>query len=184
MEAGRPVVDRPDLRRRARPTRWVAAVIAAVVLLTASVATTDWYLGGNRLGLDSAGLGVHAVPVGRPVSFGVGMRTSADSPVTVEKATARHSANISVQFTIVRTGPGQLGIGTADGVIAGSPVHGARVAQLQGHPERGATWLVVTVVAHGPGPWTVTRIAVTYRSRWRTLTTVSGYDVQGMASTA
>jgi hypothetical protein len=43
-----------------------------------------WYQGGTRLGAGGAGLGIHPVPVGRPVSFGVGLTTRGGPSVFVE----------------------------------------------------------------------------------------------------
>jgi hypothetical protein len=43
-------------------------------------------------------------------------------------------------------------------------VHGYRVAQPSGHPERGAVWLVTSVTAPTPGVYRVANIEIHYRS--------------------
>jgi hypothetical protein len=116
-----------------------------------------------------------------------------------------------VRYAIILKGPHQLGIGTADGTIAGSTplgTSGIRVAQPtrrssqtactvppigasseptckespRSQPDHGSTWLVVTVTPHSPGRWSVTHITVRYHSWWRTRTATSGYVVNGQAS--
>jgi hypothetical protein len=199
---------RPSVRRFSG-FRWVAVI---ALVSTGLFAAHVWYQGGTRLELASAGLGVHAVPVGRAVSFGVGLTTSGGPSVVVEAANSKHSANVSVHYAIIRRGPHQLGIGTADGTIAGSTplgTNGIRVAQPAqrspqtvctvppigassratcteprrgSQPDHGSTWLVVTVTARSPGPWSVTHITVRYHSWWRTRTATSGYVVSGRAS--
>jgi hypothetical protein len=188
-------------------------VVAVVALVTCGLfAAHVWYQGGTRLELASAAQGVHPVPVGRAVSFGVDMTTSGGPSVVVEAASSKYSAGIRVRYAIVRKGPYELGIGTANGTIPGSTplgTHGIRVAQpaqrlsqtactvppagasIQStcaqppqvfEPDRGSTWLVVTVTATRPGPWSVTHITVRYHSWWRTRTAISGYVVTGRAS--
>lgn len=155
--------------------------------------------------MDGAGLGIHPVPVGSSVSFGVGLTTHGGPSVVVESATAKHSANIDLHYAIIHTGPGQSGIGDADGSIPGSTplgAHGIRVAQpapdnvqesctggttatLCTPPPQpdhvGQTALVVTVTSRSPGPWSVSHITVTYRSWRRTRTATSTYVVTGRA---
>jgi hypothetical protein len=202
-----------DVGPRPRVRRFSGCRVVAVIALvsTGLFAAHVWYQGGTRLELASAGQGVHAVPVGREVSFGVGMTTSGGPSVVVEGANSKHSANISVHYAIIRKGPHQLGIGTADGTIAGSTpldTSGIRVAQParrssqtactvppigastpptckespRSQPDYGSTWLVVTVTPRRPGPWSVTHITVRYQSWWRTRTATSGYVVSGRAS--
>lgn len=196
-------------RRRGRRFSGFRAVVVIALVSTGFFAAHAWYQGGTRLELDSAGLGVHSVPVGRSVSFGVGLTTSGGPSVVVDAASSNHSPNIRVRYSIVRRGPHQLGIGTTDGTVPGSRplgTSGIRVAQparrssqtactvppigasssstctqpqLGAQPDRGSTWLVVTVTPSSPGPWSVTHITVRYHSWWRTRTATSGYVVNG-----
>jgi hypothetical protein len=117
---------------RVRRFSWTRVVVVVTVVGVGLFAAQVWYQGGTRLRMDSAGLGVHSVPVGRPVSFGVGLTTSGGPSVVVESVSAKHSANISLRYAIIRRGPHQLGIGSVDGTIPGSTplgAHGIRVAQ-------------------------------------------------------
>jgi len=188
-----------------------AAFVVAVVGIGLFAAHL-WYQGGTRLGTGSEGLGVHPVAVGVPVSFGVGLTTRGGPSVFVESATARHSANVDLRYSIIATTAGESGIGTADGTIPGAKLldgHGIRVEQaervLRGtettapaatgsvsatnesaararlSSDQGATWLVVTVTARRPGPWTVSHITVHYRSWWRNRSVTADYDVTGRA---
>jgi hypothetical protein len=184
---------------------WSVGVVAmfAVGLFVAHV----WYQGGTRLVMDGARLGVHPVSVGSSVSFGVDLTTHGGPSVVAERATARHTSNVEVQYAIIRFEPGHAGIGTADGPVPGSTPLGTRgisVAQpasVELHescttagpatppvctppppPDRGHTQLVVTITPRGPGPWSVSDITVTYQSWRRTRTARSTYVVTGQAT--
>jgi hypothetical protein len=198
---------------RVRRFSWARVVVVVAIVGVGLFAAQVWYQGGTRLRMDSARLGVHSIAVGRPVSFGVGLTTSGGHGVVVASASSKHSANISLRYAIIHTGPGEVGIGTVDGTIPGSTplgAHGIRVAQpappsgpeaactpppigasiqpkctqppFRSQRDHGTTWLVVTVTARSPGPWSVTHITARYHSWWRTRTATSGYVVTGQAS--
>jgi hypothetical protein len=186
------------------------ALTLAILVCVGLFAAHGWYQGGTRVEMDGAGLGVHPVPVGSDVSFGVGLTTRGGRSVVVDAAMAKHSANVDLHFAIIRTGPGQLGIGTSDGTIVGATPIGARgirvaqpgfnrapttcttagpVAPAQCKPvvspsDDEHTWLVVTVTPRSPGPWSVTQITVRYHSWWRTRTATSRYVDANLAFVA
>jgi hypothetical protein len=199
---------------RFRQFAWLLAIAVIAIASVSGVGTYAWYQGGTHLTIDGTEVGVHPARVGRPVSFGISLTTRGGPSVVVDTATAKHSADIDLQYAIIHTGPGEPGIGTANGTIPGATplgTHGIRAAQREVRgattactvppvgeraestctqpvsPPRtdlGATWLVVTVTARRPGPWSVTHITVTYRSWWRTRTATSNYHVTGRASPA
>jgi hypothetical protein len=183
------------------------AVAAAAIVAVGLFAAHVWYQGGTRLKMDGAGLGIHPVPVGSSVSFGVGLTTRGGPKVVVERARAKHTSNVDLRYSIIRVGPGHAGIGTADGTVPGSTQLGTRgipvaqPARADVHescttagpstpsvctppppPDRGQTQLVVTVTPRSPGPWSVSDITVTYRSWWRTRSATSTYVVTGQAT--
>ena len=129
-----------DVGRQRRVRRFSGFGVVAVIALASAglFAAHVWYQGGTRLELDGAGLGVHSVPVGRAVSFGVGMSTRGGPRVVVEAASSKHSANLSVHYAIIRRAPHQLGIGTADGTIAGSTPLGSKGIRVAQPARRGS----------------------------------------------
>jgi hypothetical protein len=197
-----------DLGARGRRARslWIRITVAGAIVLLGLLGAYLWLHGGTRLQMDGAGLGVHPVRVGNSVSFGVGLTTRGGPSVVVERAEAKHTPNVDLSYSIIHFGPGHAGIGIADGTVPGSTplgAHGVTVAQPAPDnphescttagpttppvctppppPDRGQTQLVVTITPRGAGPWSVSKITVTYRSSSRSRTATSSYVVTGRA---
>lgn len=185
---------------------WVIALVVVVCLGLVGVHVSQ---GGTRLRMGSAGVGAAPERVGVAVSFGIPLTTTNGPSVVLQSASATHSPNVAVSYSIVRTPPGEVGIGTEVGSISRlhpSAVRGVIVAQpaldtagqtctipgpttpsrcsppVVAPPNRGQTWLVVTVTPTLAGPWTVTKLAMTYRSWWRARTASGDWKLSGLAS--
>lgn len=147
-------------------------LLALTVLLAAAVVALGlwWWRGGTYLKASGVGLGA-PVAVGDPLSMGIDLVTSSGPSVVLASATTPGIAGLRVSWSVFRNGPHQPGFGSWVGPLAPTyptvPVHGFVVAQPANHPERGATWLVMTVLASRPGVYHLDRIDIRYHSGGR-----------------
>jgi hypothetical protein len=164
----------PEPTRRSRRGLVIVLVVVLVVGSTTAAAADAWYRGGTFLSANGAGVGSFR-PTGSIDSFGVDLTTSGGPSVVLDRAWATPPAGAKLDFSIYRAPPGGLGFGTWQGPLAPQwkthPVHGYRVAQASGHPERGGTWLVATLTAIPPGVYALDDITIRYHSGSRTRTT-------------
>jgi hypothetical protein len=172
------MVNEPPLANaRSRRARLllVLIVVAAIVALA-----TWWSNGGTYLSANGGGIGAPA-PVGEPESVGIDLVTSSGPSVMLDAATAPGVAGVRVSWSVYRNRPHQAGFGSWLGPLAPTystaPVRGYRVAQPADHPERGATWLVMTVVASRPGVYHIHRINISYHSGLRSRHTTGNVDL-------
>ena len=191
-----------------RKGRWAIALVGAVCL---GLVGAHLLQGGTRLRMGGAAVAAAPERVGVAVSFGIPLATTNGPSVVLQSASSTHSPNVAVTYSIARTAPGKVGIGTAVGSIARlhpNAVRGTTVAQpaldtraqtcttagpttpsrcnppVVAQPDRGQIWLVVTVTPTHTGTWTVTKIAMTYRSWWRTRTASADWELSGVGSAA
>ncbi len=103
--------------------------------------------------------------------MGIDLTTSSGPSVVLDSVTSSTSDGVQVSWSIYRNTPGALGFGAVTGPLGPEwptrPVHGARISQPSGRPERGATWLVASVIATRPGVYRISNIAIEYDSAHR-----------------
>ncbi len=199
--------ERSQLIAPRRQSRVLIVVLVAAALV-AGVLGYRTLTGGPRLRLIGGNAIGGSAPIGVPFSVGIPMWTEGGSRVALDSVDADHSANVTVRYSLVTTGPGEGGIGAVTGSIdAWQPaaVDGAHVAQPArkawgstcttagpaaaslcspqppGGADPGSTQLVVTVTATAPGPWSVTDFRVRYSSGVRARTAHSDFVVRGVA---
>ena len=105
------------------------------------------------------------------LSFGIDLTTALGPSVVLDRVSASNPGRVQVSWSIYQNAPHALGFGSVRGPLGAewptNPVHGYRVSQPDGHPERGATWLVASVIAPQPGVYRLSGIAIKYRSAHR-----------------
>jgi len=152
-------------------------VILAALTIIAGV---WWFRGGTFLRASGAGYGGVVLP-GEQFSVGIDLTTVSGASVVLDRASAANPNGARVEWSIYRNTPGAMGFGAVHGRLAPewptSPVHGYRVAQPDGHPNRGATWLVATMTGPHPGVYQLSNIKITYHSGRRVRHAASGTSV-------
>jgi hypothetical protein len=130
-----------------------------------------WFHGGTRLRATSGGGYSAVVSVNEELSVGIDLTTTSGSSVVLDGVSGSNPQGAHVSWSIYRNGPGEDGFGSVNGPLGAQwptvPVHGFRVAQSDGHPERGATWLVASLQASQPGVYRLSNIKIKYRSGLR-----------------
>lgn len=178
--AGRPTnpVEAEPASKRRLPIGLAVGIVAVACLVAGGA--WWWSRGGTVLEAAGGGYGGPALP-NELFSVGISLETTSGHSVTLEAVSARRLAGARVQWSIYKTAPGGMGFGAVRGPLLPAwptvPVHGYRVVQPAGHPERGATWIVASVRASRPGVYHLTDITITYRSGWRTRHTLGDSDV-------
>jgi hypothetical protein len=178
QSAGRSDLAEYVAERRTRRRHGVGIAVALAAMLFVIAATgagaRQWFRGGTFLDAAGAGYGGPAA-VGEGFSFGIDLATASGPSVVLDHVSAKSSAGSEISWSIYRTPPGGLGFGSVTGPLAPQwptrPVDEYRVAQPRNEPERGATWLVATVVAPRPGVYRVDGITISYHSGRRNRTT-------------
>jgi hypothetical protein len=157
---------RPRWRRR---LSLGVALLAIVVAL--GVGTRWWWHGGTFLHAVGNINGAENAP-NELSSVAIQLETSSGRSVTLDRVSAAQPNGAQVTWSIYKSAPGGDAFGPVRGALAPTwptvPVHGYRVAQPAGHPERGATWLVGSMRAARPGVYLLDHIKITYHSGLRT----------------
>jgi hypothetical protein len=167
------VADRPPpapeaSAARPRKTRAVQiGGVVVVVVVALVIGGVWWFRGGTFLEGGGAGYG-GVVVIGAQMSVGIDLWTRSGPSVVLDRASTATVDGVRVSWSIYRNGPHELGFGSVSGPLSPgwptTPVHGYRVAQPAGHPERGATWLVESVTASRPGLYRLGDVSISYRS--------------------
>ncbi len=153
----------------------VALAAMLFVLAATGAGAREWFRGGTFLRAAGAGYG-GPVAVGEAFSFGIDLTTASGPSVVLDHVSAKSSRGSEISWSVYRTPPGGMGFGSVHGPLAPQwptrPVDGYRIVQPRNEPERGATWLVGTLVVHRPGVYRVDDITISYHSGRRKRTTV------------
>ena len=154
-------------------------VVVALVAVTIT-AEVWWSRGGTFLRAAGGGYGGVVLP-GEQFSVGVDLTTVSGPSVVLDGVSATNPDGARVEWSIYRNAPGTSGFGAVHGHLEPdwptTPVHGYRVAQPTGHPERGATWLVATVTGSRPGVYRLSNIRISYHSARRIRHVAAGTSV-------
>jgi hypothetical protein len=157
----------PDVATKRLRMVGVSVVVAVALVAGTVVAGVRWFGGGTLLRAVGAGYGGVVSP-GEQLSFGTDLTTVSGPNVVLDGVTASSPAEAHVTWSIYRNAAGALGFGSVHGSLEPGwptvPVKAYRVSQPDGHPERGATWLVTTVTASHPGVYRVSDITIKYHS--------------------
>ncbi len=160
----------PDIARTRARTFGGRVVIAVALVALTIVAGLWWFRGGTFLRSAGAGYGGVVLP-GEQLSFGTDLTTVSGPSVVVDRVSASSPDGVHVAWSIYKNAPGALGFGSVHGPLGPqwptTPVPGYRVSQADGHPDRGATWLVTTLTATHPGVYRVSDITIKYHSAQR-----------------
>jgi hypothetical protein len=153
---------------RIRPLRALRILVAVALVAAVTIAAGVWWLRGGTF-LDAAGFGFGGMALpNEQVSVGIDLTTFSGPSVVLDGVSATNPDGAQVSWSIYRSAPGGIGFGDVRGRLGSqwptAPVHGYRVVQPRGHPERGATWLVATVVAPHPGVIRLSDITIKYHS--------------------
>jgi hypothetical protein len=172
--------DLADVRHRARRFGF-PRVLIVVALVAAMIAAGVWWArGGTFLHAAGGGYGGVVLP-GQQFSVGVDLTTVSGPSVVLDDVSSANPDGARVRYSIYRNAPGALGFGAVHGRLGPdfptTPLHGDRVSQPAEQPERGATWLVVTMTGSHPGVYRLSNITIKYHSGRRTRRSSAGTSV-------
>jgi hypothetical protein len=141
------------------------------------VGLVDWHDGGTFLRTGGGGYG-QLVVIGQQYSYGIQLETASGPSVRLDGVSASYPKALQVRWSVYRGEGGFAGwLGSLRPRWPTAAVHGYRVAQPAGHPERGGTLLVGTVRATEAGVYHLSQITIRYRSGMRTRRVSAGTDV-------
>jgi hypothetical protein len=162
----------PDLAIESRRTRrFRLRLVVALALVVATIAAGMWWFRGGTFLRANGGGYSGVVRTNEPLSVGIDLTTASGPDVVLDSVAASKPDGVQVSWSIYRNGPGAPGFGSARGPLGPewptTATRGYHVSQADGHPERGATWLVTSVLAPQPGVYRISDITIKYHSAQR-----------------